>query len=169
MDFSVLLIGIITISALVLPFVFSYRSDARKAKKNYILFSQLAAEKSLAITQVDVLTNGIIGIDNDKNKLGFAPLDLSFFKIIELEKVDKCRLRNNSRTVGTKANAYTVTESIELEFNFINKKEQVYSINFYDASKNFQLRGELQLAEKWQKIISRQLSEKIEYINGSLV
>lgn len=78
---------------------------------------------------------------------------------IHLAEVQKCRVINSGRVVSQTVGNHQVIEKLELEFAYWNKVKTATVLEFYNTdSDSLTLTGELQLAEKWNKIVNNCLS-----------
>lgn len=79
--------------------------------------------------------------------------------MITLSEVQKCRVINSESTVNHTGGTHKVIEKLELTFTYRDKGKPEAVLEFYNTdSDSLTLTGELQLAEKWNKIANDCLS-----------
>lgn len=165
MDFSVVLIGLVTISVLVLPFfvaAYSNKNSKNKLSNNFLSKSKA---QGLNITDHDVLYDAVIGIDPAKNILFYFNIKENYHELVDIKNVLKSSVKQHTHTVGAKKNAYTVIDKIELELLLNIGDNSVVSLKFYDNEVIYQLNGELQIADKWQKLTQPLSNTIIGHLN----
>lgn len=159
MDLGITAIGIITIAACVLPFV----AMGRKRKKftNSLLESlnNLASEHQSKLSEYEFGNDLVLGIDHDTNHFFFYKQNnwIEVAKTINLAKVKHCSSVVKNQTVKTNAEAYRFIEKLEMKFSFKDSNGQDVLLEFYSNEVNMQLNNELQLLEKWVKLINQRL------------
>ena len=67
-------------------------------------------------------------------------------------------MENSSRSINSKDGAYKVIDKLSLVFTPVDKDRSNISLEFYDADVSMQLVGELQLIERWEKLINDRLA-----------
>lgn len=155
LDFGTLAIGILSLIALIFPFVLDYRS--RKKKENNLLqpLRKMAEQQNFQLNEYEVCNNFVIGIDKMKNMFFFHSegKDNSISKFIDLSIIENCKVITSHKTISNSK----VINKVELSFIDKNKTEQ--TVDIYNADGIFRLNGEIQLANKWCQIITNQLKK----------
>ncbi len=162
MDTATLTIGLISIAICAMPFVLMSVSKSNKKKYLFNSLSGIAAQQNCELTQYETSGNIAIGMDKSAGVVFFfrKPTDDSrkgIGQFVNLAEVRECKLIKTSAPPMNK-NSGGKTERLELSFSLLtdNKKEMRWEL--YNADENPQLVGELELAEKWVKIINERLS-----------
>ncbi|BBE20045.1 hypothetical protein AQPE_4236 [Aquipluma nitroreducens] len=79
---------------------------------------------------------------------------------IDLADILKCRVIESSRSVSTKEGSLKVVDKIELSFVNPDKNKPDTKVEFYNADYDrLTLTGEVQLSEKWCKILNDKIAE----------
>ncbi len=159
LDFGTLSIGILAVIICVLPFVVDYRS--RKKKENNLLqpLKKFAQQQNAQISEYEVCKNFIIAIDKKENSFFFykEEKDNIISQFIDLDTIQTCQVITAHKTMTNAKGNYKVVAKLELSFISNSKTERI--IEFFDADISPQLNGEIQLIEKWNKLINKQLKK----------
>ena len=149
MDTSTIIIGLIMVALCALPFILS--STNRKSSEQTIkkAIFELAQKNNTSILQNDFWYKTAIGINTTNYQLFFyrKTKDLETSEIIDLSNYKKCsviKLNDNSNHIDVL--------QLVLAPNTTKNKEVI--LDFYNSEYNPQLNGEVQLIEKWSKIIN---------------
>ena len=153
---STLLIGLILIAAIVVPIALL---NYKKAKKNAVIKAQFAEMTKSAIIANQEFWNGyLIAIDEVDKKCFYIHQEDTSCKsqIIDLTQYSSCRVVTSS-SLGTSG---TAVDMVELVFTPKIKNAETMSLLFFDAETDgFTLNGELQIAERWQKLCNNCLEK----------
>ena len=143
------LIGIILIAAIVVPIALL---NHKKSKKNAAIkkeFSEMT--KSAIITNQEHWNGHLIAIDKIDKKCFYIHQEESACnaQTVDLTEYSSCRIITSS-SLGSSS---TSVEMVELVFTPKAKDADNLSLVFFNADTDgFTLNGELQTAERWQKI-----------------
>jgi hypothetical protein len=159
MDRGTLIIGVIVLLACFLPLLLVYMS--RKKQERLILkyLEDHAHSKNSIIDTHDLWSNTAIGIDSNKHILYFLR-KTSADEIVEinLKDVQKCKLSTTKASYNEKGSKESISK-IDLVFTYSDTHKPVILLEFYNTRyDNLTLNSELQLAEKWEKIVGKELS-----------
>ena len=155
MDSERIILGAIVVLGVMIPIaVLKIKASLRKRRIKDLLFS-LAQKHNAKIIRYDHWNNSAIGlsrnstqiflVSNDKNKEKEQVIALSFF--------NKCTLINDNAGSAFNESGYKVTNAVDLELT--GKNIPTECINFYHIQKDGDLlTDELELAEKWCKLIN---------------
>lgn len=160
MDLGTIIITLVFIAIVTVPFVLTGYSKKRKNNSLFRRLTEMAENENGTITQHEFCSNFVIGLDGNANHLFFYKKaeDLEFAKSINLRDYKSCKTYNSNRTVGEKKAKYYVIDKLELSFYPAEKGTPEISIELYnDAYDSLTLSGELQLAEKWEKLLNERL------------
>ena len=151
MDTSTIIIGAILLAICILPFVLISRNRKKKEQELLKSLTNLANEHQSKISQFEVCGDQMIGIDEDTKSIFFIKQTdkETVVKHVSLSNVQHCELVKT--TVNSSGD--TIIDRLELKFVPIDPHQPQYIIEFYNLSERFQLNGELQMIEKWFKII----------------
>lgn len=143
-----------------IPFILIYRSRKKKEKKLLSLISQVAEKSNSTISTFETWQNSIIGLDDQKNLLFYGRMnnnEVNIQREIDLNKIKNCVLNTNYRIVSSNETNQKFIDKIELCLGLDDSKKSTYKLTFFDSDDNFQLSGEVQLSQKWERLISNQL------------
>lgn len=158
------LIGIILILLTIFPILFIIKSKRKKEKEFLQTLFDLANLKKFKIEDHEMWKNAVIGIDKMNHQLFFIRTvhGLNIKKIINLSDTFLCKLVTSNKTQSI-VNAYQNSiQKIELVFMQKKNNEAFDTLEIYNSDfDNLTLSGELQIAEKWTKIINSSIQNKI--------
>ena len=156
MDNRILFISLIFIAICALPFILSYRERLRQQKAFLASLSELAGRNSCSLTSSDVCNNTAIGMDAQRRELFVLrrkhdSLESSHVKLIEYSRCSLVRSGQDQLSGGE----YT-GELKRLELSFFKDKSHKpdLCIEIFDLATDMIHSGELELAVKWEKILS---------------
>ena len=156
---------IITIAIILFCILlFALQSRKKKQKETQLLqpLFELAQENNCKISKYERLNNSFIGIDEVTNFV-FEVSNANSIESsqqIDLRGILKCRVIEASRTVSTKGGSLKVIDKIELALVNPDKNKPDTKIEFYNAEYDrLTLTGEIQLSEKWCKILNDKIAE----------
>jgi hypothetical protein len=160
MDLGTIIITLVFITIVTVPFVLTGYSKKRKRKNLFNQISKMAEKEACVITQHEFCGNFVIGLDGAANRLFFFKKveNLEISKSVNLREFKSCRLINSNRTVGDKKSGYNVVDKLELCFYPNDKSKPDILVELYnDEYDSLTLSGELQLAEKWEKLLNERM------------
>ncbi|MGE5395628.1 MAG: hypothetical protein ACM3P1_12875 [Candidatus Saccharibacteria bacterium] len=150
---------------LFLLFTAIYINSVYRKKKKQNLFlghlSRLSGSNQENITQYDIWHNSVIGMNNSDAELYFIKnsSDDQTFQKISLSDIRRCRVNEVSRTVSIKESIIKVVERVEVIMTSKVKNKPDTVIEFYNQETDrLEIFGELQLAEKWCKLLNDTVS-----------
>lgn len=160
MDLATIIITLVFIAIVTVPFVLTGYSKKRKKNSLFRRLTEMAENENCMITQHEFCGDFVIGLDGMTNHLFFYKKveNLEFAKSLNLQEYKSCKTYNSNRTVGEKKAKYYVIDKLELIFYPAEKGITEVSIELYnDAYDSLTLSGELQLSEKWDKLLNERL------------
>lgn len=160
MDSVTIIIGAVVTALCVLPFIIISRNKKRREKQFLQSLSNIAEKQNCKITLHEFFGDFVIGLDEKANFFFFyKKMDqIEITEHINLAEIQKCKIVTTARTVGEKKDSYTVTDKLELSFLSGDKSIPNKTIEFYNSQESMQLTGELQLLEKWAKIVDDRIN-----------
>jgi hypothetical protein len=161
LDFGTLAIGLFALLCCIVPFVIDYRN--RKKKENNLLHSltKIAQQQNCQINQYDICQKFIIGMDKTKNRVFFykQEKDTTVEQFINLADIQTCKIITSHKTMTDARGNYKAVAKLELIFTSNSKAEQ--KLEFFNADIFPQFEGEIQLIEKWCKLVTTQLNSSL--------
>ena len=140
-----------------IPFILLGR-NARKREKQFVDQLVAVAERNnCSISQHSFWGHAAIGIDEAAHMVFFTKktAEMGTDQQLPLDEIQKCRVINTSRTERNNDSNFSMTEKLELAFELKDRNKTETAFTFYDANHDGAiLTGELQLAEKWCRIIN---------------
>lgn len=158
MDISIVIISVIIIGLCLLPIVI-FKIKQKKNKQHYKnLLDEIAGAKGLKIEKYELSIPIAIGLTEGdaafvyyhKHENGSEEKEC-----ILLNDIKRCNLIKIGRTSGSGN-----IGKLLMTFESFDKNKPEISLNLFDASETFLLRGELELADKWKLIIDANLGSK---------
>lgn len=164
MELGTTLTGIALLLIFVLPIVFLNKKRTKDGKHFSSELFDFAIKNSSKISEHELWNNTAIGIDKETHQLYFIR-DAANNKIkhkIDLLEMQKCRIVNTSRNIKYKGENHKVIDKLELAFVSRDKSKPEIFLEFYNTDfDSATLSGELQLIEKWFKIVDEQLGQVV--------
>lgn len=158
MDISIVIISAIIIALCLLPVVI-FRAKQKKNKQHFKnILSEIANTKGLKIKTCELATPIAIGLtDNDEAFVYYHKHENGSEEqaCILLSEIKRCNLNKINRESGSGNIGKLI-----MTFESYDKSKPEISLNFFDASETFLLRGELELAEKWKLLIDEAVGSK---------
>ena len=157
MDSGTLIFVIVFVMICTVLVVIINKNKSKKEKQLFQTLQDLAGESKCQISEHDQWRNSLIGIDKQANRLFYIRTtdEIVNRKSVSLGEIQKCRVINTNRLVTNNGSNYTVTDRIELTLTCRDSKTADHLLEFYNTKQdNLILNGELQLAEKWAKIVN---------------
>ena len=153
MDLISVIIGIISLAFFIVPVVYLQMVKKNEKKKFLDNFLLLAQQQQLNISEHDFWNHSYaIGLDDTNKKLFFLKTaGGTEQKIsINIKEIEKCVLVNKSRIVDKSK----VIDRLELVVTLRNVRQSEKTLEFYDREESMSVNEEVQLIEKWNKLIN---------------
>jgi hypothetical protein len=159
MDLGTLIIAAVLVAICIVPFLIMGRNKKKRDKQLLQLLFDTASKENCKITQSEFLNDIAIGLDGINNKLFFLKkIDaIEVEQHVSLLEIKNCGLLNSNRPLDTKMNKGVIIEKIGLTFTPNDKNKTNIVFEFFNSEETMLLSGELQLAQKWEKIINEKL------------
>ena len=161
MNLGTAITGAIFIAIFMLPFIFMLNGRKKKEKQLAKSILAIANNHHCKISQQDISEEFAIGLDETVNHLFFLKKtpDKEIAQHVNLAEIKFCKVIKTGNTTGKKDNQHKSIDKLDLQFSFMDQKKQDVSFTFYNSEENFGLNGEIQLIEKWAKIINDRLNK----------
>ena len=162
MDTSSLIMGLVLVSICIVPLYLFNLNRKNKKKRLLQALSNIAAQHNCTISQYDVCGENIIGMDEAKKYVFCFKKQNDEIQehFVNLAEIKNCKTTHTTRNVKHNDEVQKVTEKVELSFIPINGSEPNINWEFFNEEVKSHMTGELQLVEKWTKLISAQLKSK---------
>jgi len=162
MDLGTIIITLVFIAIVTVPFILTGYSKKRKKKNLFSRLTEMAKTEDCTITEFEFCSDFVIGLDEMANHLFFYKKaeNREIAKSINLREYKSCKVFNANRSVGDKKEKLYVVDKLELSFYPVDKGKPEISIEFYnDEYDSLTLTGELQLIEKWEKLLNERMKK----------
>lgn len=160
MDLGTIIITLVFIAIVTVPFVLTGYSKKRMKNSLFRRLTEMAKNEDCMITQHEFCGDFVIGLDGMANRLFFFKKveNREIANSLNLREYKSCKVFNSNRTVGEKKEKLYVVDKLELSFYPVEKGKPEISIEIYnDEYDSLTLTGELQLIEKWEKLLNERL------------
>lgn len=159
---SVGIVSTLVIVGIILIFII-YFMLAKKKKKNNILniLTQQAVYHDCKISDFDYDNNFVIGIDNDSQVIFFSSLKEGLKSVVRLIEIQKCKVNQVTRSIGSGKEIQSATDRVELVFIPRDSKKAEIVLECYNANNSVQLGNELIILEKWSTLINNRINDII--------
>lgn len=161
-ELSSALIGIAIVVIIIVPFVIIALNKKMKMKKRTDAFLTKALKHNLNISEFELMDNFSIGLDKESLKLFYIKgneINPEEF-VIDLTHVNKCFSSDSSRSVNTSNKSISVIDRLELVLKYKESTKADTIIEFFNTEHFPHINNELQLLEKWVKLINQLLKIK---------
>jgi hypothetical protein len=158
MDVGTTLIGIAILLMIIIPLVIINRKKKKLEAQFLQSFLFLGEKNNNRITIYDVWNKSAIGIDKINHKLFYLQRTAveDFTIEIDLSSIQKSRVVSINLTM----NGQSVTDKISLVLAYRDKNLTEKVLEFYNnETDDLNLNGEIQLADKWLKIINSDIAD----------
>lgn len=156
MDLGIAAIGLASVALCAMPFIVTSRSRKTKEREMMSNLNDIANKHNCQITEHEIFGHYAIGIDAQKRFVFFISKSGEVLnqQYADLGTIKTCEIANISKSFSRKEK---ITERLQLNLFPKNANEPDLVFKFYDAETNFQLSGEFQSIEKWNKTIKNLL------------
>lgn len=158
MELEIILMGLAFIALCIFPFVYSSISGKNRKKNVEKRLNQIAVKNNCEVKESDCTGTIAIGIDTEEKFVFFFKKneELDIEKIVDLSQVKKCEIQRDWYSPETETLDQKNLKKLLLIFSFVNSsKSSIFP--FYDGEEDWQINGELEIAEKWKSKISKLL------------
>ena len=162
MESGTTIVGIIIVIICIIPFALISFKRRKHTKRQLSRFIHFAEKNNRKVSRFDVWNNAAIGIDDAARTVFYTRNsgDQKAAQHIQLADISKCRIVNTGRAVNNKGGNYSVVDKLELGFSFHDNRNEIFLELYNVAHDNLTLNGELQLGEKWCKIVNDKIADK---------
>jgi hypothetical protein len=151
MDTTTTLLTLFVLTLCALPIVIAKRSKAKKERELKETILKLAGNSNTQIDQFDRWNNKAVAIDNLNNKVFFISGKANAHRLIDLSTIQQASLIKTHHNGGAESSAI---KKVDLYLLPKERGKPNIELEFYDADHDsLTIRDELQLAEKWSKIL----------------
>jgi hypothetical protein len=161
MDLGSAIIGAILIAIFVVPVILINKNSKKRDNKALQSLINIATEHNCIISKHEICSDFVIGIDEIKNFVFFFKQknENAISQFVDLSEIRISQALKSTRAVKSKNENVTIIEKVKLSFIPKNKAKTEIKFDLYDED-NVQPNGELQLVDKWSKLINDRLANK---------
>jgi len=168
MNLGIIIITLVFLAIITVPFVLTGYSKKRKKTLLFRRLTEMAENEKSTLVQHEFCGDFAIGLDEMANHLFFCKKveNLKIEKSIDLRDYKSCKVFNSNRTISGKSknDKQYVLDKLELVLYPLKNETSEISLEIYnDEYDSLTLTGELELAQKWEKL----LNERFKELNGS--
>lgn len=159
MNLGTAIVGAIFIAIFMLPFIFMLSGRKKKEKQLKQSILAIANNHNCKISQQEISDEFAIGLDETLNQLFFfkKTTGKEIAQHINLAEIKSCKVIKTEHSTGNKQDSVKLIDKLDLHFSFLDRKNPDISLAFYDSEENFGMDGEIQIIEKWSKIVNDRL------------
>lgn len=161
MDSNSLIIGLLFAVAIGVPFLFLRRAIRKRDKQMRGKLTAMAAQKGGEISQFDLLKDIGVGLDDKQFMLFFIHDNEHFSNAqeIDLKTVRQCTVEKMTRDTVNNGIHQSTIEKVSLVFLLKSKEKGAIVLELFNTDyDSLTLAGELQLAQKWERIVNQKLA-----------
>lgn len=157
MDTEIIIIGAILVAICAFPFVYAIYEGKKKNRNMARKLQEAAVNGGYQINQIDNTGKIAIGMDDHAGKLFFYKSGTSELQeSLDLSQIRSCKVLNESS--GRETSGQDNLQRILLLFTFKFSSKPT-SFLLFDSDNDWQMNGELAIAEKWNTIINNKLKK----------
>jgi len=162
MDTESIFIGAILIAVCIIPFVIMHYKSTQKENKHLQSLSEIAKLHNCKISRHEFCGNVVIGLDENSNFIFFLKQNKegNNFQYIDLSEIKACQIVKKTLTIKNNNENVSLTTKVELCFKPISKSKIETIFEIYNNEINGPLKGEINFADNWSKLIDNQLKNK---------
>lgn len=151
MDTGNILIGVISIFAIITPFVLMYRKSKKTERGLVKNLKEYTDKNGLQLDKWETVCHLALGIDNTNQVAYFVEVEDENYETrhVLLSEMSNCMVNRELREVSCHGEKDNVTHSLEICFYPKNRKGEMEVFKLYDEDKRKSLSGEIQLANDW--------------------
>jgi|SRR5690625_46031 len=155
MDTGNILIMAILLFVVAIPFIIFNISRKKKKKEMLNQLAELAKSKNTEIGEYEISGSMAIGFDTSSAYLFFykSVENANQNETINLKEISSTKISINRRK--TADGSQSVIDGVELILNSKNSTSSI--LEFFNAEKEGLLTGQLELIEKWDKLIKSKI------------
>ena len=160
MDSGTIIVTIIFLAIVIIPISLTGYSRKKKQKNLFLTLTEMAKADNFSLTHHEFCGDFIIGLDETSNQLFFYKKGETNEIAVKINLKDfrNCRIFNSKRGIGSKEDHYDVIDKLELCFYPKDKTNPNVLVEIYnDEHDSLTLSGELQLIEKWDKMLNERM------------
>ncbi|KUO68894.1 MAG: hypothetical protein APF83_02090 [Lutibacter sp. BRH_c52] len=159
MNLGTAIVGAIFIAIFMLPFIFMLIGRKKKEKQLRQSILAIANNHNCKISQQEISDEFAIGLDETLNQLFFSKKTTGkeIAQHVNLAEIKSCNVIKTEHSTGNKQDSAKLIDKLDLRFSFLDRKNPDISLVFYDSEENFGMDGEIQMIEKWSKIVNDRL------------
>lgn len=163
MDLGTTLTAILIAVVCIIPFVIMNKINTRREQRFLQPLFSMAQNHHSKIKQYDTWINAAVGIDHKTGMIFFFKKvnNIETSRQVHLSEIRKCRVKQVTKIAGDESDNFKAIAKIDLAFEHLDTRKAELLLEFYNADTDGgTLTGELQLAEKWQKLINYKIAAK---------
>jgi hypothetical protein len=162
MDIGTSITAILIVLACIIPFVIMSKINARREKQFLQPLFNLAQHYQSRLSQYDTWNNTAVGIDyNTGIVFFFKNVNNTRMSLqVNLSTIKKCRVIKVAKTINDGQDNFLGVAKLALGFEHKDTSKADALLEFYNAdSAEAGLTGELQLVEKWRRLIDNKITQ----------
>lgn len=158
-DMGTAITGIVFLALFALPFVLDRRNRVGKKKRALLSLQQFALQHQCGIDQHELSGTVALGLDKGKNAIFYIrqEKDGRSSHYVHLAEMRSCNLVSAVRNTKQGGAAVAPTDRVQLNLQPKDASRAEVRLEIFDAGSGLQLNGELQVAERWSKLIQDRL------------
>lgn len=162
MELGTTIVGAIIVALFAFPLILLKRSATKKEKLITKSLEKLVANSNGTISSYEISGECAFAIDDTKNQLFLyrRGKEAEFENQLNLNDFQCCRIVKKAESSGTSGSTFNRIERLELSFLPRNKQNPMAKWLIFDDSEKMQVAGELQLLEKWSKMLNAKMATK---------
>ncbi|MDZ7719724.1 MAG: hypothetical protein U5K72_12980 [Balneolaceae bacterium] len=165
-DLPSLIIGILALATFFVPITWYQISEKIKEKRLNNELTQYAQKENLTLTNTEIWSDHYaLGIDKKCKKLVYLNQseNKDQKKVVDLSKVQKCKVSNGTKTVRSVSGNKRILTNIDLLFHYRESGKSATSLEVYNNNNGRTLSYEISIANKLARSIRPLLNSTSEH------
>lgn len=165
METGTTIIGIVLIALCILPFIIA--GYISKKRKNKILKSlrEFAEKHNCNISKYDTEGQLTIGVDETNKCIFFCKKNIDkqlVNQYVDLKDILNCMILINNNPLKFREGNFGSVDKLELCFTAADRNKSDIKFEFFNSETDIRLTTEMQMAEKWMKLVNEMIKIKIK-------
>lgn len=160
METGMIIIATVLFAIILVPTILLIKNTKKHSKRLLNGLNAAAAQKNGTISEHLEARHFALGLDTQNKALYFFKKteEDEITQIVDLNSVASCAVEKRTKRIKTDKTGYEIVESVALLFTQA-KGHEFEKLELYNDKDNFQLNGELVVAETYKKKVMALLSQ----------
>lgn len=163
METGTTIIGVVLIALCILPFIITGYISKKRKNKMLKSLRKYAEKYHCNISKYDIEGQLIIGADETNKCIFFCKKNIdkqTENKYVDLKDILNCMILSNNNPLKFREGNFGSVDKLELCFIAADRNKSDVKFEFFNSETDIRLTTEMQMAEKWMKLVNEMLKSK---------